>query len=147
MKLKVSSGACIELNCYVSDPYHIAPPPPASGFQVLYNVTVQDRGETYTGIGLNWTTTSRPVGSVRWLIDNKGIGVTGGYLTMDVLRNKMNATYDHILIIPWGKLNSLQRQTYSIQLDACTVNITTPEIILLPIASKRFSMHNDSQVV
>ena len=117
----------------IAPPHHYS-----SGFQVMYNVSVQDRGETYTGVGLNWTTTGRPVGSVRWLIDSKNIPPTERYLTMDVLRSEVNVTYDHVLIIPWNMLNNLN-QTYSIRLD-CTVNITTPEIILL--TGKRFNMHN-----
>ena len=136
---------CIEMNysnymCLIpviAPPHHYS-----SGFQVIYNVTVQERGETYTGVGLNWTTTGRPVGNVQWLIGNGNIQSAERHLTMDVLRSKVNVTYDHVLIIPWKMLDGILPLTYSIHIDPCTVNITTPEITLLP--GKRFYMYVQS---
>ena len=50
-------------------------------------------------IGLIWTTTGRPLVDVDWYRNNMKLN-RSTYRMIDILRDRVNATYDHILTIP-----------------------------------------------
>ena len=113
-----------------------APHSYASNLQVLYNDTVRCNGETYTGIGLKWTTTQRPLG-MKWSVNG-----SIEYKTLDVLRDRANATYDHILIVPSERFN--QSNMYTIQLQCTAPNISTPQIHLIPSTYTCYTISHSS---
>ena len=74
-------------------------------------------------IGLNWTSTGRPLSNVDWYQDKQLLN-RSTYGTIDILRDKINATYDHVITIPRHCLD-IEPVTYSCKAYRCDASKIT----------------------